>query len=89
LWPRSTRTWTPTPPPRHACHDDPGPHPEAPHIKIRPARTRNRGFSAEQQTAKAALRCADAVLADTRALLALLAAGVVHQTPPAPPACAS
>jgi len=63
-------------------HRDPGPHPEAAHAKIRPARNRYCGFSAEDQ---AALRRADALLADTRALLAQLAADAFRQKPAAPP----
>jgi hypothetical protein len=73
----------PAPPPR--ANHDPGPHPEAAHAKTRPARTRYSRFNAEHQAARDALRSADALIADTRALLAQLAAGAFRQTPAAPP----
>jgi hypothetical protein len=59
----------PAPPP-HADRG-PGPHPETAHAKLRPARTKYRGFSAEHQ---AMLHRADAVIADTREMLARLEA---------------
>ena len=73
----------PAPPPR--ANHDPGPHAETARAKTRPARARYSRFNADHQAARDALRSADALIADTRALLAQLAAGAFRQTPAAPP----